>query len=72
MVLGATSLVLETLFFALDPLFVHLELSFLFTHLVSQLLKHGDLFASLIVHDGCLHTHLRGAGAVRAVALLRV
>ena len=57
-VLAASLVLVEFLFFTLNSLLLKLELPFLFTHLMSKLLEHGDLLASLVIHDCCLLAEL--------------
>jgi len=47
----------EILLLLLDPLLIDHKLSFFFSHLVSELLEHSNLFASLFVHELGLLTH---------------
>ena len=50
----ARSLTVQLGLFILDLLFVHLQLSLLLTHLMSQFLQHCNLLTSLVIHDCCL------------------
>ena len=50
-VLALGSIFVQLCLVALNSLLFQLQLALLFAHLVSQLLQHGNLFASLIVHN---------------------
>ena len=50
----ARSLTMQLGLFSLDPLFVHLQLTLLFTHLVGKFLQHCDLLTGLVIHYCCL------------------
>ena len=65
-VLASNPILVQKDLLAIYPLFVELELTFLFAHLVGQLLEHLDLLSGLVVHD------LRLLGELGSVALLGV
>ena len=50
-VLALGSIFVQFCLVPLNSLLFQLQLALLFAHLVSQLLQHGNLFASLVVHD---------------------
>ena len=56
---SALALLLQLILLFLDPVFVKLQLSLLLTHLVGQLLEHGDLLSGLFIHELGLLGHLR-------------
>ena len=59
MVLAAIAIFIERLLVLFNSFFFELELALLLSHLVGELLKHGDLLASFIVHNRRLHAQFR-------------